>query len=77
MVDHNTPQQSSETSESNGKLSIESHHQGIPNQMAERCVQTVKASFIKTMEEGEDMDLALLTYKTTPRATDYHHQQCY
>ena len=34
--------------------------------MAERCVQTMKASLIKTMEEGEDMDLALLTYKTTP-----------
>ena len=26
----------------------------------------MKASLIKTMEEGEDMDLALLTYKTTP-----------
>ena len=37
-----------------------------PNGMAERCVQTMKASLIKTMEEGEDMDLALLTYKTTP-----------
>ena len=34
--------------------------------MAERCVQTMKASLIKTMEEAEDMDLALLTYKTTP-----------
>ena len=34
--------------------------------MAERCAQTMKASLIKTMEEGEDMDLALLTYKTTP-----------
>ena len=36
------------------------------NGMAERCVQTMKASLIKTMEEGEDMDLALLTYKTMP-----------
>ena len=36
------------------------------NGMAERCVQTMKASLIKTMEKGEDMDLALLTYKTTP-----------
>ena len=36
------------------------------NGMAEHCVQTMKASLIKTMEEGEDMDLALLTYKTTP-----------
>ena len=35
------------------------------NGIAERCVQTMKASLIKTMEEGEDMDLALLTYKTT------------
>ena len=26
--------------------------------MAERCVQTMKASLIKTMEEGEDVDLA-------------------
>ena len=34
--------------------------------MAERCIQTMKASLIKTMEEGEDVDLALLTYKTTP-----------
>ena len=36
------------------------------NGMAERCVQTMKASLIKTMEEGQDIDLALLTYKTTP-----------
>ena len=36
------------------------------NGMAERCVQTMTASLIKTVEEGEDMDLALLTYKTTP-----------
>ena len=36
------------------------------NGMAKRCVQTMKASLIKTMEEGKDMDLALLTYKTTP-----------
>ena len=36
------------------------------NGMAEHCVQTMKASLIKTIEEGEDMDLALLTYKTTP-----------
>ena len=36
------------------------------NGMAERCVQTMKASLIKTMEEGEDVDLALLTHKTTP-----------
>ena len=34
--------------------------------MAERCVQTMKASLIKTVEEGEDVALALLTYKTTP-----------
>ena len=36
------------------------------NGMAERCVQTMKASLIKTMAKGEDVDLALLTYKTTP-----------
>ena len=36
------------------------------NGMAERCVQTMKASLIKTMEEGEDMDLGLLTYKNIP-----------
>ena len=36
------------------------------NGMAERCVQTMKASLIKTMEIGEDVNLALLTYKTTP-----------
>ena len=34
--------------------------------MAERCVQTMKASLIKTTEDREDIDLALLTYKTTP-----------
>ena len=34
--------------------------------MAEHCVQTIKASLIKTIEEGEDMDPALLTYKSTP-----------
>ena len=36
------------------------------NGMAECCIQTMKASLIKTIEEGEDVDLALLTYKTTP-----------
>ena len=36
------------------------------NGKAERCVQTMKASLIKTIEEGKDVDLALLTYKTTP-----------
>ena len=36
------------------------------NGMAERFVQTMKASLIKTIEEGEDVNLALLTYKTTP-----------
>ena len=34
--------------------------------MAEHCEQTMKASLIKTIEEEEDVDLALLTYKTTP-----------
>ena len=36
------------------------------NGMAECFVQTMKASLIKTIEEGEDVDLALLIYKTTP-----------
>ena len=36
------------------------------NGMAARCVQTMMASLIKTMEEGKDVNLALLTYKTTP-----------
>ena len=36
------------------------------NGMAERCVLTMKASVMKTMEEGEDVHLALLMYKTTP-----------
>ena len=36
------------------------------NGMAEHCVQTMKASLIKTIEEGEDVYLALLTNKTTP-----------
>ena len=34
--------------------------------MVECFVQTMKASLIKTIEEGEDVDLALLTYKATP-----------
>ena len=34
--------------------------------MAECCVQTMNALLIKTIDEGEDVDLALLTYKTTP-----------
>ena len=34
------------------------------NEMAERCVQTMKASLLKTLEE-EDVNLALLTYNTT------------
>ena len=34
--------------------------------MAEHFVQTMKASLIKTIEEEEDVDLALLTYKTMP-----------
>ena len=34
--------------------------------MAERCVQTMKASLIKTMEEGKDIDLVHLTCNTTP-----------
>ena len=37
-----------------------------PNGMVEHFVQTMKASMIKTIEEGEDVDLALLTYKTMP-----------
>ena len=36
------------------------------NGMAGCCVQTMKASLIKTIQEGEDVDLALLTYKITP-----------
>ena len=36
------------------------------NGMAEHFVQTMKASLIKTIEEGEDVDSALLTYKTMP-----------
>ena len=36
------------------------------NGMVEHFVQTMKASLIKTIEEGEDVDLALLTYKTMP-----------
>ena len=67
MVDHNTPQQSSDFMK---QWQIE-HRVSSPrnpqsNGMAERCVQTMKASLIKTMEEGKDVDLALLTYKTTP-----------
>ena len=34
--------------------------------MAERCVQNMKASLLKAKEEGEVINLALLTYKITP-----------
>ena len=34
--------------------------------MTERYVHTMKASLLKTIEEGEDVNLALMTYKTTP-----------
>ena len=36
------------------------------NGMVEHFVQTMKASLIKTIEEGEDVDLALPTYKSMP-----------
>ena len=36
------------------------------NGMVEHFVQTMKASLIKTIDEGENVDLALLTYKTMP-----------
>ena len=36
------------------------------NGMTQHCVQTMKASLIKTIEKGEDVDLELLTCKTTP-----------
>ena len=48
------------------------------NGMAERGVQTMKASLIKTLEEGEDSNLALVTYKTTPLShtlPQYHSAQ--
>ena len=49
----------------NGKLSIESHHQGIPSQMVwQRDVY--RHHLTKLWKKGEDMDLALLSYKTTP-----------
>ena len=34
--------------------------------MVEHFVQTMKASLTKTIEEGEDVDLELLMYKTMP-----------
>ena len=45
------------------RVSSPRNHQS--NGMAERCVQTMKASLMKTLEE-EDVNLALLTYETTP-----------
>ena len=36
------------------------------NGLTERCVQTMKASLLKIIEEGEEVNLALLTYKTMP-----------
>ena len=36
------------------------------NGIAERYVQTMKASLLKTLEEGEEVNLALLSYKTSP-----------
>ena len=64
---HNTHQQNSKTSQNIGKLNtVSSPRNPQSNGMAEHCVQTMKASLIKTIEEGEDVALALLTYKTTP-----------
>ena len=36
------------------------------NGMTEHFVQTMKASLVKTIEAGEDIELVLLTYKTMP-----------
>ena len=58
--------QRSEPMQSHPTLELPSPRNPQSNGMAEHCVQTLKASLIKTMEEGEDVDLALLTYKTTP-----------
>ena len=68
MVDHSTPQQSLKdfTKQWQIEHGVSSPRNPQSNGMAKRCVQTMKASLIKTMEEGEDVDLALLTYKTTP-----------
>ena len=68
MVDHSTPQQSFKDFTKQWQIEhrVSSPRNPQSNGVAERCVQTMKASFIKTMEEGEDVDLALLTYKTTP-----------
>ena len=43
-----------------------SPHQPQSNGLAERFVQTVKATLIKTMAAQEDQYLALLIYQTTP-----------
>ena len=57
MVDHSIPQQSLKDFMKQWQIE---HRVSSP-----RNPQTMKASLIKTIE-GEDVDLALLTYKTTP-----------
>ena len=46
------------------RVSLPRNSQSI--EMVERYVQTMKALLIKTLEEREDVSLALLTYKATP-----------
>ena len=50
----------------NQTQTIISEEPPVSKYMVEHFVQTMKASLIKTIEEGEDVDLALLTYKTMP-----------
>ena len=67
MEASNTHQLSSKTSQNSGKLNIVSSPRNPQsNGMAERCVLTMKASLLRTIEEREDVNLALLTYKITP-----------
>ena len=67
MVDHSTSHQFKDfTKQWLIEHRVSSLRNPQSNGMTESCVQTMKASLIKTMQEGEDVDLVLLTYKTTP-----------
>ena len=67
MGSHSTHQQNSDfTKQWQIEHRVSSPRNPQSNGMAEHCAETMKASLIKTIEEGEDVDLALLTYKTTP-----------
>ncbi|XP_064629350.1 uncharacterized protein K02A2.6-like [Lineus longissimus] len=48
------------------KHTTSSPHYAQSNGMVEKCVQTVKKLILKALDAGEDANIALLNYRTTP-----------